>query len=207
MVQKEAEKTRGRPKAYDRDTALKAMREVFWAKGYAATSLDDLSAATQMNRPSLYNAFGEKAQVFKAVLDDYIDEIKPLYEKAFKTPGTLKEALTAVYDTALDIYRVHTRGLGCFMIGAALTDSVRDDEVAAMVLARLYEMDKGFGWLMKCAQARGELRPGAEPRALAMLASSVHNTISVRMRAGEKLEALQAYIASMIDLICLQAVA
>ncbi len=179
------------------------MREVFWQKGYAATSLDDLTHATGMNRPSLYNAFGEKAQVFKAVLDEYIAEVRPRYERAFATPG-LRAALTAVYETAFAIYLdLDSNGLGCFMIGAALTDSVRDPEVAEMILAQLHEMDRGFGWLMKRAEADGELRAGADRKALTMLASSTHSTLSVRMRAGEPHDQLRKFVGQMIDIICM----
>ena len=59
---------RGRPRAYDPDAALKAARDVFWVKGYAATSLDDIAEATGMNRPSLYAAFGDKEAIYLAAL-------------------------------------------------------------------------------------------------------------------------------------------
>ncbi|MGZ3306527.1 MAG: TetR/AcrR family transcriptional regulator [Asticcacaulis sp.] len=178
------------------------MREVLWVKGYAATSLDDLCAAAGMNRPSLYNAFGDKAQVFKAVLDTYVADVRPRYEAAFRAEGSLRDVLRGVYDTALSIYETaDVRGLGCFMIGAALTDSVRDPQVAEAVLAQVHLMDKGFLWLMKKAQAEGALRPDADVPALAMMASSVHSMISVRMRAGEPLAALNAYIDMMTKVI------
>ena len=51
-------KRRGRPRAYEPELALARALDVFWKDGFAATSLDDLSAATGMNRPSLYGAFG-----------------------------------------------------------------------------------------------------------------------------------------------------
>ena len=67
MVQKtahDASKTfsprRGRPRAFEPETALNQAMDVFWKDGFAATSLDDLSAATGLNRPSLYGAFGDK---------------------------------------------------------------------------------------------------------------------------------------------------
>ena len=53
-------KRRGRPRAYDPQVALARAAAVFWKAGYAGTSLDDLVAATGMNRPSLYAAFGDK---------------------------------------------------------------------------------------------------------------------------------------------------
>jgi AcrR family transcriptional regulator len=178
------------------------MRDVFWTRGYAATSLDDLCAAAKVNRPSLYNAFGDKAEVFKAVLDTYVAEVRPRYEAAFRAEGTLRTVLRGVYDAALEIYdTADVRGLGCFMIGAALTDSVRDPEVGDAILAQIHQMDRGFLWLMKKAAAEGALRPGSDPPAMAMLASSVHSMISVRMRAGEGREPLNAYIDTMIGVI------
>lgn len=204
MVQKAdaSVKTRGRPRAFDAAAALLAMREVFWNKGYAATSLDDLCETAGLNRPSLYNAFGDKAQVFKAVLDDYISEVKPLYTKAFLSEGSTRDVLLRVYDTAFDIYLVHTRGLGCFMIGAALTDSMRDAEIARMILARLRELDKGFIYLMQRAHERGDLRPGVTAEGAAIVCAAIHNSISVRMRAGETLEDLKRYVATAIATVC-----
>ncbi|HVR63824.1 MAG TPA: TetR family transcriptional regulator, partial [Polyangia bacterium] len=58
MVQKESAR-RGRPRLYDPDVALSRAIDVFWQLGYSGTSLDDLCAAMEMNRPSLYAAFGD----------------------------------------------------------------------------------------------------------------------------------------------------
>src|SRR5262245_55977315 len=78
MVQKSApadarptRKRRGRPRAYDPETALQNAIDVFWQTGYSGTSLDDLSAATGMNRPSLYAAFGDKRALYLKALDHY----------------------------------------------------------------------------------------------------------------------------------------
>src|SRR3954466_14833928 len=64
-------KRRGRPRAYEPDVALARALDVFWKDGFAATSLDDLSAATGMNRPSLYGAFGDKRELYKKSYESY----------------------------------------------------------------------------------------------------------------------------------------
>src|SRR6201991_949093 len=64
-------KRRGRPRAYQPDVALARALDVFWKDGFAATSLDDLSAATGMNRPSLYGAFGDKRELYKKTYESY----------------------------------------------------------------------------------------------------------------------------------------
>ena len=204
MVQKEESRRRGRPRQFDRATALDAMREAFWNKGYAATSLDDLCVAAGLNRPSLYNAFGDKAQVFLAVLDAYVAEVRPRYEAAFRAEGTLRQVVKGIFRTAAEIYRVMDRdgGRGCLLIGAALTDATRDPQVGAAILTQLQDMEKGFYWLLSKAKGEGQLPAHADPKALAKLASSVHTALSVRMRAGEPPDALRAYVDAMIDIIC-----
>src|SRR4030088_2683405 len=59
-----APKRRGRPRAYQPEVALGKALDLFRSEGFAATSLDDLSAATGMNRPSLYGAFGDKRELY-----------------------------------------------------------------------------------------------------------------------------------------------
>ncbi|QDG76625.1 TetR/AcrR family transcriptional regulator [Labrenzia sp. PHM005] len=65
----------GRPKSYDKDTAMEAFVDVFWSKGFDATSIDDLQAAAGIKRGSFYAAFGGKDEVFQAALQRYWDEV------------------------------------------------------------------------------------------------------------------------------------
>src|SRR6185369_10477201 len=71
-----APKRRGRPRAYEPEVALARALDVFWREGFAATSLDDLSAATGMNRPSLYGAFGDKRELYIKSYESYRDRAR-----------------------------------------------------------------------------------------------------------------------------------
>src|ERR1700688_3346919 len=62
---------RGRPRQYDPERALAKAAEAFWKDGYAATSLDDLAAATAITRRSLYAAFGDKRDLYLKTLERY----------------------------------------------------------------------------------------------------------------------------------------
>jgi TetR/AcrR family transcriptional repressor of nem operon len=64
-----------RPRTFDPDEALLAARQVFWRKGYQSTSLDEITEATGLTKPSLYAAFGDKASLFLKVLDHYHDQL------------------------------------------------------------------------------------------------------------------------------------
>src|SRR5882762_9538829 len=87
---------RGRPRAYDPQTALARAREAFWDSGFAATSLDELSAATGMKRPSLYGAFGHKRALYGQALDGYQSASRAAMRRALDPSRSLAEGLNAV---------------------------------------------------------------------------------------------------------------
>src|SRR5436853_2313540 len=110
-------KRRGRPRAYDPNEALKRAAEKFWKAGYAGTSLDDLAAATGMNRPSLYAAFGDKRDLYLKTLERYQQQSRALSAQLLADSATLREFLTRFYDGALELYRAgEADARGCYSI-------------------------------------------------------------------------------------------
>jgi AcrR family transcriptional regulator len=202
-MSEEPAKRRGRPRAYDPQVALAKATDTFWAQGYAGASLDDLSAATGMNRPSLYGAFGDKQALFSAAIDAYIDTSREAMTRAFRAGGTLRQALERVYHAALDIYLSgDIGGRGCFMTSAGLGQAVVDPAVRDQIASGLHELDRAFERLVARADAAGELSPGADPAALARVAGMMLNALSVRARAGETREYLEGAVQATLDLVC-----
>src|SRR5262250_3383868 len=107
MVQKQSQRSeprpRGRPRAYDPEIALQRATESFWRAGYAATSLDDLSAATGMNRPSLYGAFGDKRELYIKSYRRYREDARAAMGKIFRDELPIRRRLERIYSVALDI--------------------------------------------------------------------------------------------------------
>src|SRR5579872_7287735 len=94
---------RGRPRAYDPDAALSRVMETFWKSGYAGTSLDDLAAATGMNRPSLYAAFGDKRALYVKALEHYWRMSAREMREVFAEGRPLRDTLNDFYDRAIAI--------------------------------------------------------------------------------------------------------
>jgi AcrR family transcriptional regulator len=200
MVQKEEKRPRGRPRGYDPDEALAQAMGAFWDAGYAATSLDDLSEATGMNRPSLYAAFGDKQAIYLKAIARY--RAGPALREAL-TGGTLREALTRAYRAALAVYLAGEQGQrGCFVIGTAATEAVANPVVRAEVATVLREVDEAYENRIRQAQAAGELPADADPASLAAIASAVLHSLAVRARAGEKRRSLEALAEKGVELIC-----
>jgi AcrR family transcriptional regulator len=92
-----APKRRGRPRAYDPQAALKQATDAFWKAGYAGTSLEEISAATGMNKPSLYAAFGDKRGLYLEALDQYWQLVFAAMRKDLAGDRPLDDTLMRVY--------------------------------------------------------------------------------------------------------------
>ena len=95
---------RGRPRAYQPEIALGKALDLFRKDGFAATSLDDLSAATGMNRPSLYGAFGDKRELFIKSYQRYRADARAAMIDIFKEELPIRKRLERIFAVALDIY-------------------------------------------------------------------------------------------------------
>jgi AcrR family transcriptional regulator len=197
-----APKRRGRPREYEPEVALARALDVFWKDGFAATSLDDLSAATGMNRPSLYGAFGDKREIYIKTYQSYRDRARLRMGEVFSADLPLRSLLERVYAIALDMYLSGEDGpRGCFTVMTATSEAVFDPDIRKLVLSGLTEMDRFFARLFKAAQARGELAQTADPDALAQLASATIHTIAIRARAQVPRKELEAIVKGAIEVM------
>ena len=194
---------RGRPRAYEPDAALRSAALAFWKNGYAGTSLEDIAAATGMNRPSLHAAFGDKREIYLKALNDYWQRKLASVRKAFERGDTLAEMLMRVYDAVLSLYfSGDDRVLGCFMLGTAITEAPGDAEIRRMLEQSFDTLDADFELRFKRAHAAGELKPGTDPKALALLASATMHTMALRARAGSSRRALKQLARKATRAIC-----
>ncbi len=204
MVQNSQEsgaKARGRPRSYDPAKVLDQARDAFWRNGYSATSLDDLSAATGLNRPSLYGAFGDKHALYLAALRHSRDEMLASQARGLANPAPLRETLTVIYAGATALYLAGENGpRGCFLIGTAVTESRSDPEVRAILDDAFGRLDTAFA--ARFAASRAELPPGADPAALGRMATAVLHSLAIRARSGADEATLRAIYEAGVDLIC-----
>jgi AcrR family transcriptional regulator len=194
---------RGRPRAYDTQVALKQATETFWKNGYSGTSLDSIAAATGMNPPSLYAAFGNKHAIYLEALARYWEISLAATREALAEDRPLAESLMLAYEAALAIYfsgKGHTRG--CFVIGTAVTETVEDPEIRRSVAAGLRMIDAHFEARLRTARDRGELKDDADPTALAILASATMHSIAIRARAGSPRAELREIARKAVSVIC-----
>jgi AcrR family transcriptional regulator len=197
-----APKRRGRPRAYEPEVALGRALDLFRKDGFAATSLDDLSAATGMNRPSLYGAFGDKRELYIKSYERYRADARAAMLEIFRDEMPIRERLARIYAVALDIYLSGDSGpRGCFTVMTAASEAVFDPDIRAMVLEGFLELDKAFAACFRQAKEKGEITASADPIVLAQLASATIHTIAIRARARVPRKELEAIVKGAIDLM------
>jgi TetR/AcrR family transcriptional regulator, copper-responsive repressor len=201
MVQKAPPRPRGRPRAYDPDVALAQAMEAFWISGYAATSLDDLSAATGMNRPSLYAAFGDKEALYLKALARYRERSRTRLREILDADVSLRECLLTLLGRILDVYSA-SGGRGCFSVSTAVTEAATNPVVRAQLQAGIQELDQIFAARVRRARDRGEVPARADPAVLGTLVTATIHTLALRARAGEPRAALDRIVKWAVDLIC-----
>ena len=198
----DAAKRRGRPRAYQPDVALGKALDLFRKDGFAATSLDDLSTATGMNRPSLYGAFGDKRELYIKSYQRYRDDARDAMMEIFRDEMPIRKRLERIYAVALDIYLSgDLEPRGCFTVMTAASEAVSDPEIRGMVLEGLVELDKAFAACFRRGMEKGELPASADPLALAQLASATIHTIAIRARARVPRKELEAIVNGAIDVM------
>jgi AcrR family transcriptional regulator len=209
MVQKSAKaaapqaKRRGRPRSYEPDVALGQAMEAFWKSGYAATSLDDLSAATGMNRPSLYAAFGDKQDIYVKAYRKYRAEMRDAFAPVLAADAPVREVLRKTLEMTSEVYLAGPDGpRGCFSVVTAASEAIADPEIRAQVNEAIASIDQGFTVLFAKAIARGEISSGADAAALAKIATATTHTLAIRARVRAPKSELRALIDAGVAIIC-----
>jgi len=156
-----------RPREFEVDDALERAMQVFWAKGYEATSLDDLCEAMGLGRSSLYAAFGDKHALYAKVLDRYEDAAVIRIGATISAAPTIKAGIGAFIGRIIDAIVAGPGRRGCF-IGNCAAELVRGDRGgAARVRRSLDRIEATFRAALESAQAKGELPASADVAALA----------------------------------------
>ncbi len=156
-----------RPREFDTDAALECAMQLFWAKGYEATSLDDLCAATGLSRSSFYAAFGSKKNILLKTVGRYSEQRKPHLDKVLAQPVPVRDAFASLAAQFIDQIVAGPGRRGCFLGNCAAELPRSERAVLTKVRDGLAVTEASFLDALVRAQARGELAASADALALA----------------------------------------
>lgn len=175
------QKKKGRPRAFDADDVLGKAAALFARKGFAATSLDELSQATGLVRPSLYNAFGDKLSLYRHTLAYHLRKTHEILRDTLGGPADVRSALKHMFDAMADYFG---KGGGSLALSTAPAEALDHPEIAEDL--RTLMLSVGQLLQTRCEQAAmaGQLRAGITPRMAAEITQAVLHSMALRSRAG-----------------------
>ncbi|MEV8456277.1 TetR/AcrR family transcriptional regulator [Streptomyces sp. NPDC052095] len=159
-----------RTKEFDPDAALQSALELFWRRGYEATSMADLVDHLGIGRASIYATFGNKHELYLKALDRYTEVRDPLLLAELSAPGPALPAVRAlVRRFAAEAASPAERLSGCLVTNTAAELAPHDPAAARRVEASWRYIETLLHAALERARMQGELPEGREPGALARM--------------------------------------
>ncbi|MEM7433141.1 MAG: TetR/AcrR family transcriptional regulator [Pseudomonadota bacterium] len=187
-----------RTRTFDPTVALTTAAEIFAAKGYSETSMEDLVQATGVSRYGLYGTFGNKRELFEAALERFAESLgKASFLKLLEPDAELDQIRSIFYERAEDMCNVR-ENKGCLFIHTAMEMAPQDEELRDVLQKFMKRMTKAFAIGLETMRARGEVKRDLDIRTSAELLTSTMFGLAVLGRTGFPKETLHGVIETTI---------
>lgn len=192
-----------RPKTFSRETIVAAAMDVFWRRGFAATSMDDLVRETKISRAALYSVFPGKQALFLACLDAYGEAVVSAAFAPVEAQGASLAEVAAYYEAQIEYAeRLGLPGPGCLMANSMTERAPHDPEALARVRGHNARLEKGFLNALS-GEAEGLAQP-SDPGRLASCAASLTvftNGLWSTSRQEQDGETLRQSVREMLSMV------
>lgn len=173
-----------RPREFEPSEALAKAVEVFRAKGYRGTSVEDLVAGTGVSRAGLYGTFGGKQELFASALRRYADTFRDRHLLGLHQPDAGLPELREYFQGLKSWMRHPDNGRGCLLCNTATELGAADEEVAAAIRALLDDLAELLSRALTNARESGELSPDLDPDTVARHLVATQLGLAVMVRTG-----------------------
>ncbi len=174
--------------------------QLFWEKGYEATSVQDLVERMGINRFSLYDTFGSKHDLFLKALDRYGDRVVSAALKAMEETDGGLSLIRRYFDATLKFVSSKQGWQGCLMTNSAV-ELPHDLQAGPKVQAHLERLEGAFYRQLRAARRNGELETERKPRELARFLTGVTQGLGVLAKGSPGRRALQSYVDTALSIL------
>jgi TetR/AcrR family transcriptional regulator, transcriptional repressor for nem operon len=190
-----------RPREFDETAALDAAIECFWRRGYEATSLRDLTAAMGLTAPSLYNAFGDKEELFGRALERYLDQTTRNRLQRLEQTLAPKKAIESFFAEIIEHSVEDRQRKGCFLVNSALEIAPHDSDCRAVIAAQFGDIEAFFKRCISKAQTDRTVPPDVNAGDAARLLLGVLLGIRVLARSKPDRDVLEGVARPALALL------
>lgn len=180
----EADVKRGRPRTFDTEVVAERAMQLFWQKGYEATSMAELLDAMGIGRSSFYQSFGSKQDVFLLAVQRYRDQLVARLRRSLDDAASGWGFIEATLVSVGDGTRVANGRRGCLVFNAAAELNPGDGEIGARVRAAIDAFTVVFADAARWAQREGDLPADRDPSLVGRQAVMAMSGLQTLAKAG-----------------------
>jgi TetR/AcrR family transcriptional repressor of nem operon len=185
-----------RTREFDTAAVVERAMHLFWARGYAATSIEALSTELGLGRQSLYGAFGSKEGLYQAALVHYRATMASEMLATLQEPGDIRDAVRAMFAGRLSLATANPERLGCLMVNATAERVPGDPETTRVAGDLMVEGRRALTDALSAAVAAGQISPRRSPEAIARFLMTLMNGLLI----SAKLEPDRDALATVVEL-------
>ncbi len=190
-----------RPRQFDTTQALNQAMNMFWTKGYEATSLTDLTGAMGLSKSSFYDTFGSKHEIFLAAIEHYKKTVTSQVSAVSGLDAPARKLIESLFDRAANRMTEEGGKRGCFLNNCAVEIALHDPAAAKLVGGGLGIIEDTFFALVTRGQREGDITPNKDARSLARYLNSSLNGLMVTGKATPDREALSDIASTALSVL------
>lgn len=192
---------RGRPRQFDEGQVVRTALKVFWEKGYEQTSIADICAATGVNAPSLYAAFGKKSDFFIKLVNFYEKTywVKPV-EQMFQIKDVF-QAIDYFFEQAINILLDRSIPCGCLVVLSSVHIDPNEKEINAEIDKLRQKMVSDFERRLRQGKQDGQLPEGMDVHLKSIALNTYLEGLSLQIGSGLDTDELRLSVHSAVGIL------
>jgi TetR/AcrR family transcriptional regulator, transcriptional repressor for nem operon len=176
-----------RTKDFDENEVLTRAMNIFWSRGYNATSMEDLVNGLGISRSSLYDTYTDKHNLFIKALENYLCISSVKIQEILDSRGSARETIKKLIEHATLGISDGRKRTGCFMVNAEVEVASHDKKVNNLVCKKDQQMEEIFCQVIQKGQETGEIKNKHEARSMARFIANTIKGMQVTVKsAGDK---------------------
>ena len=190
-----------RTKEFEPEKALTMAMDLFWRRGYEATSVHDLLEEMGIGRGSMYDTFGDKRALFLEALDRFEETRVSRADEILEGSASAVEGIRRLFETTIEGLVSYEPRRGCLLANTAVELAPHDEQVARRISRYVRRTEDAFERALVRGRATGEIPADKDPKALARFLVSTLHGVRVLARAGVDRAVLDDSVRTALEVL------